>query len=127
MAAQTPEQTHELFVNYFNSADIDSLVSMYEPNATLFSLDAPPAQGRAAIREAITGFLAGKGHMRLVVDKVMKADDIAILFSSWTLKGTGPDGNPLETAGQTSDVVRRQPDGSWMFVIDNPHGALTAR
>jgi ketosteroid isomerase-like protein len=35
---------------------------------------------------------------------------------------TAPGGSPLELAGRFTDVVRRQPDGRWLFVIDNPYG-----
>ena len=31
----------------------------------------------------------------------------------------GPDGQ-LDLAGTYSDVVRRQSDGSWLYVIDRP-------
>ena len=36
--------------------------------------------------------------------------------------GTGADGSEVNLTGQTSDVVRRQPDGTWLLVIDNPFG-----
>jgi hypothetical protein len=32
------------------------------------------------------------------------------------------DGAPVTLAGQTADVVRRQPDGAWRYVIDAPFG-----
>jgi ketosteroid isomerase-like protein len=38
------------------------------------------------------------------------------------MTGTDPDGNDVSMTGLTSDVVRRQPDGNWLFVIDNPIG-----
>jgi ketosteroid isomerase-like protein len=38
------------------------------------------------------------------------------------LDGTGPDGKPVKIEGQSAEVARRQPDGTWLFVIDNPHG-----
>jgi ketosteroid isomerase-like protein len=32
-------------------------------------------------------------------------------------------GVEVEMAAQTSDVLRRQDDGTWRFVIDNPYGS----
>src|SRR5207244_7502436 len=101
MSATAPEQAHELFVEYFNAADIDALVSLYEPNATLVPFPGEPVSGHAAIREALGGYLGLKGRMGLKVDKIFRADDVALILSSWTLKGTGPDGKPLEMTGQT--------------------------
>jgi len=88
MPAKTPEQTHELFVEHFNAADIDALLSLYEPNATLVPFPGEPARGQAAIREALGRFIALKGHMELKVDKIFQADDVALIFSSWNLKRT---------------------------------------
>jgi ketosteroid isomerase-like protein len=127
MPANSPEQAHELFVSYFNSGDVDAVMSLYEPNATMVQLSGPAIQGHGAIRNAIIGFLSLKGQMELAIDRAVESDDVALLFSTWTLRGTGPDGKPLETSGQTTDVVRRQPDGGWLFVIDNPYGVAVVR
>jgi ketosteroid isomerase-like protein len=70
----------------------------------------------------INGFLAMNGEFRMEPAKIVEARDLALLMARWTLDGTSPDGQPVEIAGHTSDVVRRQPDGSWLFVIDNPFG-----
>lgn len=43
-----------------------------------------------------------------------------------SLTGTDPDGNPLEMGSVTAEMVRRQEDGSWRFVIDNAWGDLAA-
>src|SRR5262245_56060282 len=126
MAANTPEQAHELFVRYFNEADIDSILALYEPNATLVQFPGPAVHGHTAIREAMNGFLSRRRHMKLTIDRVVQTEDVALLFSSWTLRGTDVDGQPILSSGQTSDVVRKQADGTWLFVIDNPHGAAAS-
>ena len=87
----------------------------------------PPVQDHAAIRAAMLALLSARGRMELVIDKIFQADDIALLFSSWTLSGTGPDGSAMKVTGQTTDVVRRQADGTWLFVLDVPQGAAAAK
>jgi ketosteroid isomerase-like protein len=60
----------------------------------------------------------------LKLNNVFQAgDDIALIFSDWTLAATDSDGNPVEMAAQTSDVARRRPDRSWLLVIDNLWGS----
>src|SRR5258705_13940621 len=122
MPAMTPEQMHKLFVKYFNAGDLEALISLYEPNAMMVPFPGEPVTGHAGIRQLLEGFLSRKGRMELTIDKIFSTEDIAIIFSSWSLGGTDLDGQPVHTAGQTSDVVRRQRDGSWLFVIDNPQG-----
>jgi uncharacterized protein (TIGR02246 family) len=127
MPAKTPKEAHDLFVEYFNEGDLEKVLSLYEPNATLVMMS-EPVQGHEAIRKAMGVFLSFKGQMELQVDKIFQTDDVALLFSSWTLTGKDPeDGSPRVTSGQTSDVVRKQADGSWLFVIDNPEGSDSAR
>lgn len=123
MPAQTPKQTHELFLELFNAADIDQLLALYEPTATFVPADGEPVSGHDSIRQQLEGFLALKRHMTLTVNKVFQSNDIGLLFSSWRLEATDSAGEPIVVQGKTSDVVRRQANGSWLFVIDNPQGA----
>ncbi len=120
MGAQTPEAVHHLFMEAFNRSDLDGLMALYEPGATLVPAPGQTVTGAQAIRQALTGFLALKGTIDIQLKKVLQAEDIAQVLSTWTIKGTGPDGSPLTLNGQTTDVVRLQSDGSWRLVIDNP-------
>jgi uncharacterized protein (TIGR02246 family) len=124
MQAHTPEEVHQLFAKFYNAGDLDGLLSIYEPDATFLPQPGqPPVTGTAAISEALKGFLALKGQFKFESTKLIPANDVALLFSKWTLKGTDPKGNPVELSGQTSDVVRRQAYGNWLILIDNPFGA----
>jgi len=53
---------------------------------------------------------------------VAQSGDIAVLTAKWDLSMTGPDGKPANMTGQSAEVVRKQPDGRWLFVIDLPFG-----
>jgi ketosteroid isomerase-like protein len=125
MPASTPEEIYTLFTEYFSAADVDSLITLYEPGATLVPQPGVVVSGHAAIREALGAFLALKGEFKLQAPAVFQAGDIALLFARWTLKGTDPSGNAVELAGQTSDVIRKQDNGAWLFVIDNPNGVAS--
>jgi len=76
-----------------------------------------------AVREVLEGFLALGADFDLRIHRTIRSGDIAILYSRWTMTGgTAADGSEVNLTGQTSDVVRRQPDGTWLVVIDNPFG-----
>jgi ketosteroid isomerase-like protein len=53
---------------------------------------------------------------------LVEAGDIALTASRWRLAGTGPDGNPVNMNGESAEVCRRQADGTWRLVIDEPWG-----
>jgi uncharacterized protein (TIGR02246 family) len=123
MPAREPEEAHRLWTECFNAGDLDGLLALYEPNATLMPQPGQAVSGTAAIREALGGFLGLKPAFDWVETKLaIRSNDLALLHSSWTLSGTGPDGSPMNLSGTTADVVRRQSDGTWLFAIDNPWG-----
>ena len=123
MPTNNPAELVETFFRAFNLGDVDAVVALYEPNAVLVAQPGQVAEGAAALRAALNGFLALKPTLTLEKKKLVTASDIALSVVSWTLRGTGPNGEPVQMAGTASDVLRKQADGSWLFVIDNPWGA----
>ena len=63
-----------------------------------------------------------KGKLDLQVTRVLEASDLALVIGAWSFTGTGPDGKPVTLSAKSADVLRRQADGTWRFVIDNPWG-----
>ena len=123
MPAHTPEEVQRLWAEAFSAHDLEAVMALYEPEATLIPQPGQVVTGTEAIREALSAFLALKPKFELEFKKAFQAGDIALLFSDWTLSGTDPEGNAIELAGLTSDVARRQPNGSWLVVIDDPYGS----
>jgi ketosteroid isomerase-like protein len=79
------------------------------------------AGGRDAIRQALAGFLALRQKFSMHVTKVVAAgDDLAVVYNDWTLDGRGPNQEPITMSGKAIEVVRRQRDGTWLFVVDDP-------
>lgn len=120
MAFMPPTQIHQQFSQAFNAANLEALVGLYEAGAVL-AVEGGPARGLDAIREAYRGFLAFKPRIRVeTIASFETADGLALLHGRWEMTGTQPDGSPLRMEGRNTEVVRRQPDGRWLFVLDNP-------
>ncbi len=123
MPARSPEEVDALFERALNDPNLDALVSLYEPGATLIGAPGQPATGHAAICEALAGFVAMKPTIDLKVEETIRAgDDIAACYGVWSLKATGEDGQPQTMIGKSIEIVRRQSDGTWRFAIDDPWG-----
>jgi len=80
------------------------------------------AHGSEQVRAALQSFLALKGSITLDAKLVVAVGDLAYLSNTWSLSGTGPDGNLVALVATTAEVARRQADGSWRYVIDNAWG-----
>jgi uncharacterized protein (TIGR02246 family) len=122
MAARTPEDVDSLFAQALNAGNLDALVALYEPQASLMPFPGTLVTGTAAIRESLAAFLAGKPTMTISPRLASQSGDLAVVTAKWQLAVTGKDGKPAKMEGQSVEVVRRQGDGRWLFAIDLPFG-----
>jgi len=115
MPASNPEDVGRLIVEAIGNGDLEAAIAMYEPGAAV-----PDGQGevRSGTSEALgrnmASFIASKPDLKVEVEKVIRAGDIALVYSSWSMT------NPDPASGRTVAVARRQPDGNWLFVVDDP-------
>ena len=122
MAANTPREMTDDFFAKFNAGDIEGVLAHYESDAAFVDEPGKVVHGTDAIRESLNNFFVMKPALTLVKSETILAGDIATNYGTWTMTGTGPDGEPVSMEGVAIDVIRRQPDGSWKMVIDNPWG-----
>lgn len=118
----TPRQVLEAIVDGINAGDIDALMRLYEPDAAFAAQPGSLAHGPAGVRSSLAAFIAMKGTLDIRLKHVLEASDLALVVGEWSFTGTSADGAPVTLTGHNADVLRRQPDGSWRFVIDNPWG-----
>lgn len=119
--ASKPEDCDLLLIKALNNGDLEEALSLYEDSASFVQEPGKVVSGIPAIREIMQGFLAIKPSFTIEVTSAENGD-VALLNSTWKLSGTDADGNAVNMSGHGAEVVRRQADGSWKFIIDNPGG-----
>jgi uncharacterized protein (TIGR02246 family) len=127
MTATSPEQVIQQFSLYLSDGDLEGALALYEPNATFAFQPGEVVHGLDAIRSALAGFVALKPKLTGEIQKVLEADETALVINKWNLEGTQPDGTPITISGQSADVLRRRADGTWRLLIDDPWGASYMR
>ncbi len=120
MSATQPSEIHELFQAAFNAGDLPALLDFYEEDALFVTGPGTSASGRDALSAIFQSFLEMKAVMRLETASVFQNGDLALLEGKWVLIGAGPEGDPVQVTGTSHEVVRRQPDGRWLYTIDDP-------
>jgi uncharacterized protein (TIGR02246 family) len=105
-----------------SASDVDGALALYEADATFAVRPDETVRGGEAIRAALAQFAALSPVMEGEKVKVLEAGDTALVVNRWTLRGTTPDGEPLEMGGISADVLRRQENGRWLVAIDDPWG-----
>ena len=115
--AMEPADLHPAIEAAFNAGDVDAMVAMYEDDAWLFGPEGP-VQGLDAICETRSGFVAMGAKVEMDTQYAVVHGDLAMLSNRWTMTVGGE-----ELSAATAELARRQPDGTWKYVIDNPDAA----
>ena len=124
MPAQKPEECALLLIKALEQGDLDAAVAMYESNATFVVSTDQMVTGQAAIREVMQGFIAAKATFNVEAVTAVPSSDgsVAVTRVKGSSTSPGPDGQPVTTPLHSVEVVRKQPDGTWLFIIDDPSG-----
>ncbi len=120
MFAQQPEDLHRLFVACVNAHDIDALLALYEQDSTVADLEGHSLQGTDNLRAFLLGFLSIVKHINGGTRKVVVSGNVALLSSTWHAVLVAHDGGTTTVTGISAEVARRQSDGTWRFLIDDP-------
>lgn len=104
------------------AGDMEAILATFEPNGVLMSQAGMPAMGTPALVKAFKQFIAINPKITVTDHEIIQADDIALHSSTWKMSGKTPDGHVIEQSGFSVVVLRKQADGRWLMVIDNPFG-----
>jgi ketosteroid isomerase-like protein len=107
--ATKPEDLGNYFLERANAGDVEGLVALYEPEAVLAFPPGHLATGHEEIRKVYAELLADRPAFSSAGQQpAIRHGDLAL--TSTRLPG----------GGATVEVARRQPDGTWRWIIDQP-------
>jgi enoyl-CoA hydratase len=123
MSVINPEDLQHVFAERANAGDLQGLIALYEDGAAFVGPDGTDATGSDAIRDRLEGLLAMAPQITPTSSRAVMAGDVALLSNRWRMTLGPSDGERAELEGASTEVARRQPDGSWRYVIDDPASA----
>lgn len=119
----TPREMNEIFARTFNSRNLEDLLSLYEPDATHTDPSGRTTVG-AAIRAELELLLRLPGTMVSHNNFCIENGNLALLRADWSVID---EHGGVVASGSSAEVVRRQADGRWLYVIDHAGGASLPR
>ena len=115
---------NQTFALAFNTRDVNNLMALYEEKAVL-RIDAEKTFiGKAVIELELRKLLLLPGKMLSHNNYCIEHGDVALLRADHSIVNT--DGATI-FSGSSAEVVRRQSDGSWLYIIDHAMGATLPR
>jgi len=108
--ALEPEDLTRLFVERSNAGDAEGVAALYEDDAVMAYPPGEVTTGREAIRVLFERFLASRPHFEPEPPlPTLRSGDLALTSTP-----------PSDGAGARAQVARRQPDRTWLRVLDQP-------
>jgi ketosteroid isomerase-like protein len=108
--ALKPEDLTRLFVDRANDRDAAGIAALYEEHAVMAYPPGSQTVGRDAIRELWEKVLASAPRFEPEPPlPTLVSGDIALTATA-----------PKDGAGARAQVARRQPDGTWLRLLDQP-------
>jgi uncharacterized protein (TIGR02246 family) len=114
MPATNPEEICRLFQQYMAEGDLESALSVYDPDAVFLNQSRDVSKGREGLRQELAPLAAMKVRFDFQVKQVIETGDIALMHTEWTVSGP----EPMKV--YAIEVARRQQDGSWCWLIGDP-------
>lgn len=106
----------------FVKKDIDGVLATYEDGAIVMFEPQKPVTGKNNLRMAFTQFVTMNPIFTYSGHEVYISGDIATHIAPWKMVGHLPDGKKVEQSGLSIAVLRKQADGTWLMIQDNPNG-----
>lgn len=108
--ALEPEDLARFFIERANAGDVDGLAALYEPDAVLAFPPGPITIGRQAIHRVYEELLASRPTFAAGEQRPALRNGNLALTSSRLVSGN-----------VTVEVARRQSDGTWLWLLDQPN------
>jgi ketosteroid isomerase-like protein len=120
MGVESPEQMAQVFAEPFNARDTKGLLELYAEDA-MFTFDGESrAVGLVQIERALAGFLGSSLKFMGAYVNLHVHGDMALERMKYELI---EEASGVSTPGWSAEVMRRDVDGKWRFVIDDACGS----
>jgi len=117
-----PAQLPVLFEERLNSGDVEGVLALFAPGATMRTTTGAVLTERDALRQEIGGTIAAGGHLTNTPRHALVGAETALLVTDWMMQIAAPDGTRISPTGATANVAQRNSNGEWRFAVLNPLG-----
>jgi len=120
MGAESPQQWWEIWSESFDKGDVETILSLYDPDATVVPNPGNPIRGTDAIREMLQFYVDMHGTLKAQQGEILHGPGVATSYIPWSFDADLAD-EPLHLEAVATVVLADRPDG-WVALIDDFFG-----
>lgn len=106
---------------FIAARDIEGVMSIKDEGAAIVEWGGGLATTKEDVRRVYEDFFETNPDLKVNALQIVEADGLAIILGDYTLDYTNSNGAIVSVEGRFGDIVRQQPDGSWLYLLDNPY------
>ncbi|WP_303315620.1 DUF4440 domain-containing protein [Flavivirga abyssicola] len=112
----------EKMVTSLKNKDIKGVMSTYEKHAVIVFEPEKPESKEEIIRKKFLELMEVSPNFAFHGHEVYISGNIATHINPWSMEALAPDGSIIKQKGLSIVVLRKQKNGKWLMVLDNPYG-----
>lgn len=112
----------EKMTSAFHNKDIEGVMKSYESEALVVFEPEHPISDAGVLKEMFQGAFTLNPNFTYSGHEVFINGDIAMHIAPWSMIGKTPEGTKIEQNGLSVAILRKQENGGWLMIFDNPHG-----
>ncbi|MFF7313782.1 YybH family protein [Streptomyces sp. NPDC008137] len=130
-SAGTPAELLQLLGERIKAKDVDGIIALHESEAAVVNYDGSIIRGHKEIRAFYVDWfksdpvLTVNPRQTVLAGGKRTGDKVrnrtAAIMGDYSLEQTAPDGSREKFTGNFCDTVQEQPNGTWLYVQDNPY------
>ncbi|MDY6946766.1 MAG: SgcJ/EcaC family oxidoreductase [Pseudomonadota bacterium] len=113
------DRLYDAWQSRLNAGDLDGLVDLYVSDVLYVNPEGKEMTGKSAVRADFQALIALQPKIVLGDRRHLVHRDIALTTNHWKLDITNPDGTRQALTGGGIEVLRKQADGGWRYIIDD--------
>ena len=117
-----PNKGHEIYTKALNEKNLNVLLDIYADDAVIVTPGGEIVQGENGIRQLLVDTIKTIDTITLTTVFRINYIDTVVFRSKYRAVFNTPDGKKIVQDTSGIEVMRKQNDGTWLFVADHHYG-----
>ncbi|WP_316820250.1 hypothetical protein [Pedobacter gandavensis] len=115
------------FRNCLKNRDLKGAMSCFDPQGLYIDSDGTEIRGQSQIEAAIAQLCALSPEIKGGQAHVSTIGDLSLWMDEWGMTAAMPNGHVIKSTGHTACLMKRNEQGLWLWLVDNPFGSAVLK